>query len=120
MGERAGRRRVRERRWCGNIVTWKGRRGIVQVGSPLREAVRDNTRQVTLPEPILRLAQDEYDLQYSGQPYERMQERGGLSIYEVIGLLADALERRGPAASSPSMFSDIEAAESSTVGPVRA
>lgn len=100
--------KLRLRAWCGNVVTWPGARGVVQIGSPLREAVRDNRRSLALPEPILRLAQDEYDLQYSGQPYERMQERGGLSVYEVIGLLADALERRGPSAKSPSMFSDLD------------
>lgn len=69
---------------------WKGPVGKVQVESTLRAMDR---RGGTLPEPILRLAQAEYDIQFPGQPYERMQERGGLGLGEVVRLLADALER---------------------------
>lgn len=95
---------------------WSGPRGRVQVGGDIRKADR-SARSLMLPEPVLRLAQDEYDIQFPGQPYGRMQERGGLGLLEVVSLLADALERRGPSASSPSMFSDVEVAESSDLGP---
>lgn len=46
-----------------------------------------------ISEVILRLAQEEYDKQHPGQPYARMQERGGLSVCEVITLMADHIER---------------------------
>lgn len=45
-----------------------------------------------MPEEILRRAHQEYELRFSGQDYERMQERGGFGVTEVIMLLADALE----------------------------
>jgi hypothetical protein len=69
------------------LMRWTGPKGIAQVGL-LRKKER-----IELPEPVLRLAQAEYDRQFPGQPYERMQERGGLGVLEIIGLLADALER---------------------------
>lgn len=68
-----------------------GPRGKVQVESTLRRERREGG--LTLPEPMLRLAQAEYDRQFPGQPYERMQERGGLSLLEVVGLLCDRIER---------------------------
>lgn len=61
----------------------EGPKGIVSTGRSKLE----------LPEELIRLAQDEYDIQHPGQPYERMQERGGLGVVEMICLLADALER---------------------------
>lgn len=64
--------------------------GKVQVEDRIRTR---HGKPYTLPEELLRLAQDEYDIQFPGQPYERMQERGGLGIGEVVRLLADALER---------------------------
>lgn len=54
-----------------------------------------------LPEHVLRLAHAEYDRQHPGQPYERMQERGGLGILEVVGLLADYVDRLGGEPSLP-------------------
>lgn len=67
----------------------------------IREAQRDH-RSLTLPEPVLRLAQREYEAQYGHQQdYERMQERGGLSLGEVIGLLADYVERLGGKPTEP-------------------
>jgi len=45
-----------------------------------------------MPEQILRRAHREYETRFHGQDYERMQERGGLGVMEVIALLADALE----------------------------
>jgi len=41
----------------------------------------------------LRLAHAEYERQFDGQSYERMQERGGFSLLEVVRLLADHVER---------------------------
>jgi hypothetical protein len=65
---------------------------VVQVDARLKE--RYPTEHFTLPEEVLRLAQAEYDIRYPDkQPYERMQERGGLSVLEIVGLLADHVER---------------------------
>lgn len=78
---------------------WAGRMseepsGRVQVDRRFQE--RYGQSAARLPEHVLRLAQMEYERQYgSGQDYERMQERGGLSVCEVIGLLADYVERLG-------------------------
>lgn len=80
-------------RWYGAISRYEGAKGKVQVEGLVRDHERG--KRLMLPEPILRLAQDEYDHQFPGQPYERMQERGGLGLLEVIGLLADSLERHG-------------------------
>ena len=55
----------------------------------------------TLPESILRLAHAEYERQYRGQDYERMQQRGGLSVLEVLRLLADYAERLGAKPPQP-------------------
>lgn len=85
-GERAGI----DLRWYGAFGNWKGPTGRVQVEALVAEHRR---RPLTLPEPVLRLAQAEYDIQHPGQPYERMQERGGLGVLEIVALLADALER---------------------------
>ena len=85
-------------RWYGFLGSWSGSKGRAQIEDRLfRE--RD-TRSTQLPEPILRLAQDEYDRQFPGQPYERMQQRGGLGVLEIIALLADSLERHGVRASN--------------------
>lgn len=48
-----------------------------------------------IPESIQRLAHAEYERQHPGQSYERMQERGGLSVLEIVRLLADHVERLG-------------------------
>lgn len=88
-----------KRRWYGNLTRWTGPAGKVQVGAELRSYP---PKPLRLPEPVLRLAQDEYDRQFPGQPYERMQERGGLGVLEIIGLLADSLERHGVHPSAPS------------------
>jgi len=49
----------------------------------------------SIPEPIARLAHDEYARIYGAdyQTFERLHERGGFGVGEVIALLADALER---------------------------
>lgn len=46
-----------------------------------------------LPESILLLAHEEYAAQGHSQSFERIQERGGFGVMEVIALLADHLER---------------------------
>ena len=77
-------------------------KGIYQIDTELEPAVRRfQNRRPTLPESILRLAHAEYERQFSGQDYERMQERGGLSILEVVRLLADHCERLGGRPSVP-------------------
>lgn len=51
---------------------------------------------------VLRLAQAEYEHQHgNSQDYERMQERMGLSVTEVIALLADLAERHGAKPTRP-------------------
>lgn len=42
---------------------------------------------------IHQLAYEEYRRQHPQHTYERMQERGGLSVLEIVRLLADHVER---------------------------
>lgn len=71
--------------------------GVAQVDHRLSRA-----SSIRLPEGVLRLAQAEYEHQYgTQQDYERMQERMGLSIGEVIALLADLAERHGAKPTLP-------------------
>lgn len=81
---------MRRGHWFGHLHEG-GARGVVQVDERLQE--RRHPERFTLPEEVLRLAQAEYDIQFPGQPYERMQERGGLSVLDIVGLLADHVER---------------------------
>jgi hypothetical protein len=67
-------------------------RGVVQVDH--RWQRRPHERP-TLPEGILRLAHAEYAKQHHRQSFERIQERGGFGITEVVALLADAAVRAG-------------------------
>jgi hypothetical protein len=74
----------------------------VQVESFLRDHDRRRGKRFTLPEHVLRLAQAEYERQYgTSMDYERMQERSGLGILEVVGLLADYLDRLGAEPTKP-------------------
>ncbi len=93
---KTGKTNVADRhpRWYGNLTNWSGPTGVVQISGRIRRAQRSG-EPLTLPEPLLRLAQAEYDIRFPGQPYEEMQKRGGLGILEVVALLADALERKG-------------------------
>lgn len=76
-------------------------RGVVQVESLVRDAERGREK-LTLPEYVLRLAHAEYEYQYgNSQDYERMQERGGLGVLEVVALLADYVERLGGNPTKP-------------------
>ena len=81
-------------RWYGDMFWWQGAVGKVQMDDRIKDYFRHHpTPEFTLPEQVLRLAQEEYDRQHPGQPYERMQQRGGLSLLEVVALLADHVER---------------------------
>lgn len=88
------------RKWYGSLHNTDLPQGRVQVEGQIRDAER-RARPFTLPEHILRLAQAEYEHQFSGQDYERMQERGGLGILEVVALLADHVERLGGEPTMP-------------------
>lgn len=87
-------------RWYGRLGTYKGSTGVVQIDSGLDRYERRGP--LRLPEHVLRLADAEYQRQYGGtQDYERMQERAGLSVLEVVALLADYLDRLGATPSTP-------------------
>ena len=47
----------------------------------------------TIPLSIAEIAHDEYSAQGHKQPLDRINERGGFGIYEVITLLADHVNR---------------------------
>jgi hypothetical protein len=54
----------------------------------------DGERRGTIPEGIARLAYEQYSFLYgTSQSFERMNERGGFGTLEIIGLLADLVER---------------------------
>ena len=73
-----------------------------QIDDSLQERViRVRNEKPVIPESIQRLAHAEYERQHSGQDYERMQERGGLSVLEIVRLLADHVERLGGKPSEP-------------------
>lgn len=47
-----------------------------------------------IPEPIARLVYEEYSAHYgTTQSFDRIQERGGFGVTEVIAALADIIER---------------------------
>lgn len=90
-----------KRNWYMELMAAQPR-GVVQVESFLRDRRRHESERFTLPEHVLRLAQTEYEHQYGRtQDYERMQERSGLGILEVIGLLADYVDRLGGKPTAP-------------------
>jgi len=65
-----------------------------QIDTVLQERViRSSGEAPKIPESIHQLAHAEYEKQHPGQSYERMQERGGLSVLEIVRLLADYVER---------------------------
>ena len=73
-------------RWLGSIEKAEPR-GPVQVEAGLG-------RHTTLPMGVLELAYEEYSHHYgTSQSLARLNERGGFGIGEVIGLLADLIER---------------------------
>lgn len=90
----------RRRKWYGSLHNSDLPQGRVQVEGQVRDAER-RSLPFTLPEHVLRLAQAEYERRFSGQDYERMQERGGLGVLEVVALLADYVERLGGTPTEP-------------------
>lgn len=81
-------------RWYGDLTVKPD--GTVQIESRVREVCNSGRSSLRLPEHVLRLAHAEYVHQYGPkQDYERMQERMGLGILEIVGLLADLAERHG-------------------------
>lgn len=76
-------------RWTMRLNSWQGKRVPVQ-----RLHGRDS-QALTIPEPIARLAYEEYAAQFGrSQSFERLHERGGFGTMELICLLADLVERR--------------------------
>ena len=71
--------------WFMHILDHDGPTGVVQRDTPIRQFP-----PMRLPEVILRRAHEEY-AKHHNQSFERIQERGGFGLTEVIGLLADAL-----------------------------
>lgn len=60
---------------------------------PVQGRVCGSTRP-TIPEGVARLAYEEYAHNYgTSQSFERLHERGGFGTDELIGLLADPIER---------------------------
>lgn len=71
-----------------------GERGAVQTTIGFRRHYGwPEGKTFTLPLELLRIAGDEYEAQGYSQTFERLQERGGFGILELIALLADAAER---------------------------
>lgn len=67
----------------------------VQGGWPWTE---DRFARIELSAAIVEMAEAEYERQYgtTHQTIARIRERGGLSLNEVVTLLADALQRFAP------------------------
>jgi hypothetical protein len=83
--------------WSGALSSYDGPTGVVQV-----EFRRERAERLRLPEHVLRLAQAEYEHQFGHeQDYERMQERSGLGMLEVVALLADYVDRLGGKPTEP-------------------
>ena len=76
---------MRTRRWYGHVLDHDGPTGVVQTDTPTRQFP-----VLRLPEAILRRAHEEY-AKHHDQTFERIQERGGFGLTEIIELLADAL-----------------------------
>lgn len=77
-----------EYRWYGGGKWDKAPQSVVQRGS----FGRGFESRATIPEEIARIAHVEYARRHS-QTFERLQERGGFSVAEVIMLLADTITR---------------------------
>ncbi len=91
--------------WCSKLGS--GPQGEVQTWRDVREITdRTRARPFTLPEHVLRLAHAEYARRYPGQDFERIQERHGFGLLEVVGLLADHLDRLGAVPSPPRQEAD--------------
>lgn len=81
-------------RWFMGAGVWKGRRMPWQIPRRWRTGRAPGDGSDTVPEPIARLAYEEYANQgHGGQSFERIHERGGFGVTEVVNLLADLIER---------------------------
>ncbi len=78
--------------WCYKLDA--APQGVVQTRRDVR-TIQSRTGPFTLPEHILRLAHAEYARRYPGQDFESIQGRHGFGLLEVVGLLADLLDRLG-------------------------
>jgi hypothetical protein len=58
--------------------------------------LRDRGALRTLPRELVKIAADEYNAQGYSQSFDRLNERGGLGVLEIVRLLADAYNRAKP------------------------
>ncbi len=79
--------------------------GVIQTRADVR-LIEDQSGPFTLPEHVLRLAHAEYTRRFPGQDFERIQERHGFGLFEVVGLLADHLDHLGAVPSPPRREAD--------------
>ncbi len=68
--------------------------GILQRDECMSDIAVRRDGKPTLPMTILKLAHDEYRAQGHSQSLERIQERGGFGVFEIVRLLADGIERQ--------------------------
>ena len=88
-------------RWYSRSADKAVVHGPVQTEDRVRSAA-DGRQRMTLPMPILEQAWKEYDDQgHGGQSLERLNERSGFGILEVVYLLADRCERLEHRAGGP-------------------
>lgn len=64
-----------------------------QVPVQIDARLRKREGGLTLPKDLVAIAGREYEKQGYSQTFERLCERGGLSILEIIQLMADAVNR---------------------------
>ena len=69
--------------------------GVVQIDDCLTDLMVRREGIPRPPESILRLAHAEYKHQHHNQDFETIQKRAGFSVFEVVRLLADYVERLG-------------------------
>ncbi len=73
------------RPWYGRLSDYEGPKVPVQVRN-------DYQRLAQLPEPLVRLAWEAYFRRHKSQTFERLHERGGFGLMEIVALLADNAE----------------------------
>ncbi len=72
--------------WCDE------QKGVVQRDHELSDLIVRKCGLKLVPIRVLRLAHEEYS-RHHNQSLERIQDRGGFSVLEVIELLSDRIER---------------------------
>lgn len=82
----------RDQWYCGRSLQ-DGLQVPVQVDNCLSERYGSQKLR-TLPKELVEIAGREYERQGYGQTFERLCERGGLGILEILMLLADAYNRQ--------------------------